>query len=150
MPQSLSFTLVHIIFSTKDRRPFITKDVIEDLHAYLSETSRNQGCECYRVGGVEDHVHLAVRLSRTITVAKLIEELKKTSSKWMKTKSAHLTGFTWQRGYGCFSLSPKDLDKLISYVDNQRKHHEKKTFQDEFREFLEAYGIDYDEKYVWD
>ena len=150
MPQSLSFNLVHVIFSTKDRRPYINDGVIKELHAYLAQIAREHNCECYRVGGVADHVHLAVRLSRTISIAKLIEELKKGSSKWMKTQSPDLRFFSWQRGYGCFSLSPKDLDKLISYIANQKQHHEKKSFQEEFREFLEKYGIEYDERYVWD
>ncbi len=150
MPQSLSFNLTHIIFSTKDRRPFITPEYREDLYAYLAETARVCKCECYRVGGVEDHVHLAIRLARTISVSKLVEELKSTSSKWMKTKSPALREFSWQRGYGSFSLSPKDLDSLIAYIDKQEEHHRKKTFQDEYREFLKRYGIEWDERYVWD
>ena len=139
-----------MIFSTRDRLPYIADGVIKGLHAYLAQIAREHNCDCFRVGGVADHVHLAVRLSRTISISKLIEELKKGSSKWMKTQGSDLGSFSWQRGYGCFSLSPKDLDKLITYIANQKQHHETKDFKEEFREFLEKYGVEYDERYVWD
>jgi len=150
MPQSLSFQLIHLIFSTKDRLGYITADVESDLHTYLAETARHHGCECYRVGGVEDHVHLAIRMSRTLSVAQLVKELKIMSSQWIKTKRKDLADFSWQRGYGCFSLSPKDLDTLVSYIENQKEHHKGKSFQDEYRMILNKYGVSYDEKYVWD
>jgi len=108
------------------------------------------GCECYRVGGTADHVHLGVRLSRTITIAKLVQELKTASSIWAKAQSPALGEFAWQRGYGCFSISPSHLNALIEYIDNQEQHHQTRTFQDEFRAFLEKYGVQYDEAYVWD
>ena len=150
MPQSLSFNLIHLIFSTKNRIPAITQDIINDLHAYLSQVARKHDCECYRAGGVADHVHLAIRISRTLSVSQLVKELKSTSSKWMKTKSPKLSTFAWQRGYGSFSLSPKDLEALVSYIQEQEQHHQKKSFQEEYREFLKKYGVDYDERYVWD
>src|SRR3990172_2293842 len=103
MPQSLSFLLIHVVFSTKDRAPMLGVTIRPALHAYLATVARNVDCECYRVGGVADHVHLAVRFSRTITVANLVEELKTSSSKWLKTQSPDLAGFSWQRGYGAFS-----------------------------------------------
>jgi len=93
------------------------------LHAYLATVARNAGCEAYRVGGVADHVHLAIRLSRTITIADLIETLKTSSSKWVKTQSTDLAEFSWQRGYGCFSVGPSDLDALLKYIDEQEAHH---------------------------
>ena len=98
MPQSLSLVIVHVIFSTKDRHPFLDPDARRKLHAYLATVARNAGCECYRAGGVADHVHLAIRLSRTITIAQLVEELKTASSKWLKPLSPELAGFSWQRG----------------------------------------------------
>ncbi len=150
MPQSLSLVIVHVIFSTKERRPFLDPDSRPKLHAYLSTVVRNAECEAYRVGGVADHVHLAIRLSRTITIAKLVETLKTASSKWLKTESLDLAGFSWQRGYGCFSVGPADLDSLCAYIDGQEEHHKTRTFQDEFRIFLKKYGVDYDEAYVWD
>src|SRR5689334_10141737 len=106
MPQSLSLVIVHLIFSTKDRVPYIDLAVLRAAHAYLATVARNAECECYRVGGTADHVHLAVRLARTVTIADLIEELKTSSSKWLKTQSAELASFAWQRGYGSFSVGP--------------------------------------------
>ena len=150
MPQSLSLVIVHVIFSTKERRPFIEADTRPKLHAYLATVARNAGCEAYRVGGVADHVHLAIRLSRTITIADLVETLKTSSSKWVKTQSPGLAAFSWQRGYGCFSVGPSDLDALCAYIDGQEEHHKTRTFQDEFRMFLKKYGVEHDEAYVWD
>lgn len=150
MPQSLSYLLTHIIFSTKDRAPVLDAAVRPALHAYLATVSRNANCECFRVGGMADHVHCAIRLSRTITMAHLIEELKTSSSKWLKTQSPALAAFAWQRGYGAFSVGPSDLNALLHYIDTQEEHHKTRTFQDEYRAFLKKYGIEYDERYVWD
>jgi REP element-mobilizing transposase RayT len=150
MPQSLSLVVIHVIFSTKDRHPHLEEPVRPRLHAYLATVARNAGCEAYRVGGVMDHVHLALRLSRTITIANLVEELKTSSSKWLKTQSPDPAGFAWQRGYGCFSVGPSDLDSLCAYIDGQEEHHRKRTFQEEFRMFLAKYKVEYDEAYVWD
>ena len=150
MPQSLSFILVHLVFSTKDRVPYLNGEVQAQLHAYLATLARNAGCECYRAGGTEDHVHLAIRISRTITVADLVEQVKTASSKWVKAEAANGKDFSWQWGYGCFSVGPKDLDTLVAYIDGQREHHKKHTFQEEFRMLLKKYGIDFDEAYVWD
>jgi len=102
------------------------------------------------VGGVADHIHLGIRLSRTATIAHLVEELKTSSSKWLKTQSPDLGGFAWQRGYGCFSVGPADLDSLCAYIDGQEEHHRHRTFQDEFRMFLAKYKVEYNEAYVWD
>lgn len=146
MPQSLVFALIHIIFSTKDRTLSITNPT--DLHAYLATVARNQGCECFRVGGTADHVHLAIGLSRTITIADLISELKTSSSQWMKTQGA--SAFAWQRGYGAFTLGKSDLDALIRYIANQDEHHRKVDFRDELRAILKRYGVEYDEQYLWD
>jgi REP element-mobilizing transposase RayT len=150
MPQSLSFALMHIVFSTKDRYPFFSDEIMKSLHAYLAEVARNRECECYRVGGVADHVHLALRLSRTMTIAKLVEDLKTSSSKWLKTQSGELVNFAWQRGYGAFSVGPMDLPALEKYIDQQKEHHRVKTFQEEYRAFLTKYAIPFDERYVWD
>ena len=104
MPQSLSFLLIHIVFSTKDRMPIINTAIRPALHAYLTTITRTVDCECFRVGGVADHVHLAVKLARTVTTAKLVEILKTSSAKWLKTQSLELSGFAWQRGYAAFSV----------------------------------------------
>jgi REP element-mobilizing transposase RayT len=150
MPQSLSLVIVHIIFSTKNRDAMIPVDVRPKLHAYLATVARDAGCDCHKVGGMADHVHLAVRLSRTLTIADLIETLKTSSSKWMKALAPDLATFSWQRGYGCFSVGPADLDSLSAYIENQEEHHRTRTFQEEYRMFLKKYGVDYDETYVWD
>jgi putative transposase len=150
MPQSLALVIVHVIFSTKDRQPILGPDVRPAAHAYLAEVARNLDCECYEVGGVNDHVHLAIRLSRTVTIADLIKELKTASSAWIKKRSPELRRFAWQRGYGCFSVGPADVNALREYIRDQERHHEKRSFQDEFRMFLKKYGVKYDEAYVWD
>lgn len=150
MPQSLDCVLLHIIFSTKNRQPFLREGLRPDLYRYMSETVRNLGCECPLIGGIDDHVHLAVRLSRTITIASLVEQIKISSSKWLKSQSENLTHFAWQHGYGVFSVGPSDEKKLLSYIANQEEHHQSKTFQEEYRAFLTKYGIHYDERYVWD
>jgi len=147
MPLSLSFVLVHIVFSTKDRKPCLGEDVRPDLFAYLATVVRNAVCECYRVGGVADHVYFAIRLSRVTTIAKLVAELKTSSSRWLKP---HVPAFAWQRGYGAFSVSPSDLNALIGYIDTQEAHHRKHSFQDELRAFLTKYGVEFDEAHLWD
>jgi putative transposase len=150
MPQSLSYLLVHIVFSTKDRASSLVVSVRPPLYAYLATVARNAGCECFRVGGVADHVHLAVRVSRTISIAQLVEELKTSSSKWLKTQSPGLTHFAWQNGYGAFSVGPTDPEALRRYIDTQEEHHRSRTFQEEYRAFLKRYGVEFDERYVWD
>ncbi|MCX7003558.1 MAG: IS200/IS605 family transposase [bacterium] len=150
MPQSLSFLLIHVVFSTKDRAPILGATIRPALHAYLATVARNTDCECYRVGGVADHVHLAVRFSRTITAADLVEELKTSSSKWLEMQTPDLAGFSWQRGYGAFSVGPANLDDLRRYIDNQEEHHRVHTFQEEYLAFLTKYGIQYEERFVWD
>ncbi len=150
MPQSLSFVLVHLVFSTKGRVPALEPSIRPPLHAYLATVARNADCLCYRVGGVADHVHLAIRISRTLTIAQLVEELKTSSSKWLKAQSSGWTHFAWQNGYGAFSVSPSDLDVLTNYIDSQEEHHRTRTFQEEYRAFLKRYGVEFDERYLWD
>ena len=118
------------------------------LHAYLATVARDHQCDCSRAGGVSDHVHLAVRLHSTISLADLIEALKTSSSKWLKTHG--IATFAWQRGYGAFSVGPADADALITYIDQQEIHHRKTDFKTEMRAFLEKYQVAFDERYVWD
>ena len=150
MPESHAFALIHIVFSTKNRMANLNPEVRTALHAYLATVARNAVCECYRVGGVADHVHLAVRLSRTSRIADLVRELKASSSKWLKTQSPTLAQFAWQRGYGAFSVVPTDLGVLEAYIDQQEEHHRTRSFQEEYVAFLKKYGVEYDERYVWD
>lgn len=148
MPQTLSFNLVHIIFSTKNRMALINEAMLPALHAYLAGTVRKLDCECFRVRGVADHVHIAMTLPTTRTAAKVVSEVKTNSSAWMKRQG--IGTFAWQRGYGLFSVSPADLGALIRYIDQQAVHHRKRGFQDEMRTFFEKYHMGFDERYVWD
>jgi putative transposase len=148
MPQTLSFNLVHIIFSTKNRVPLIQDVIIADLHAYLAGTARKLDCECLRAGGVADHVHLALRLSPTKTAAKVVSEIKTGASVWLKGQG--VANFAWQRGYGLFSVSPADLGALVKYIDEQKAHHRQRGFLEEMRAFYEKYHVAFDERYVWD
>jgi putative transposase len=148
MPQSLSFMLEHLVFSTKDRAGVLTKSIQSELHPYMATLVRDLKCEAFLVGGAEDHVHLAIGLSRTISMADLVEGVKVESSKWLKTKG--IPYFAWQRGYGVFSVGPRDLDALLRYIRNQEEHHRRQSFQDEYRSFLNRYGMKFDERYVWD
>ena len=150
MSQSLSLVILHLIFSTKDRFPCLDPITRQNLHAYLGSVARNSTCEAYRVGGTADHVHLAVRLCRTLTIAELIEELKTSSSKWIKKQRPGLHRFSWQRGYGAFSVGTNDLDALITYIANQEEHHRVRTFQEEYLALLRKYGVQYDERYIGD
>jgi REP element-mobilizing transposase RayT len=150
MPQSLSKVILHIIFSTKNREPWLDYDVQLRMHAYLATICRDLGAEFVRVGGVADHVHIVTTLPRTLSQAELIEQIKKISSKWIKTLDARYRGFFWQRGYSAFSVSPSQLDAVLQYVETQQEHHRTRTFQEEFRELLRRHGVNFDERYVWD
>ena len=150
MAQSLSKILLHLVFSTKNREPWINPDVRPALYAYLAGAVRALNAEAYRVGGVADHVHIACTLPRTMTVSKLSEEIKKSSSAWIKEQDVTCRNFAWQAGYGAFSLGQSQLAVLVAYIDNQEEHHRKRTFREEFVEFLKRYDVDYDETYLWD
>ena len=150
MAQSLSKVIVHFIFSTKDREPWLDGEVRPRMHAYLATICRDLGGEAFRVGGVADHVHVLTTLPRTLSQAELIEELKKSSSKWIKGLAPKFGQFYWQRGYGAFSVSPSHLEAVLQYVQSQQEHHRTRTFQEEFREFLHKHGLEFDERYVWD
>lgn len=150
MPQSLSKVYLHIIFSTKLRKSLITREIQNELHAYIAGTLINLKSDVLKVNGTIDHVHILCTLPRTITISKLLEEIKKSSSKWIKTKGIKWSSFAWQDGYGTFSVSSSLIKNVIKYIENQEEHHKKISFQDEFREFLIKYNIDYDERYLWD
>ncbi len=151
MSQSLAKILVHAVFSTKDRRPYLRdKSLREELHRYLGGILTNHGCQPIIVGGVEDHVHLLFTLSRTVSAAEMIKEVKRSSSLWLKTKSPDLHDFAWQSGYGIFSIGFSQVETVRVYIAGQEEHHRKVSFQDEFREFLKRYEVEFDERYVWD
>ena len=150
MPQSLSKVIFHIIFSTKDREPWLDSNVRTRMHGYLATICRDLGADLVHVGGTADHVHLVATLPRTVSQAQFVEQIKKTSSKWIKTVDARYRRFFWQRGYGAFSVSPSQLESVRQYIEAQQEHHRTRTFQEEYRELLRRHGIEFDERYVWD
>jgi REP element-mobilizing transposase RayT len=151
MSQSLAKILVHTIFSTKDRRPFLRDKLLrEELHRYLGGVLINHDCQPIIIGGVEDHVHILSTLSRTCEASEMIKELKRGSSLWAKSKSPALQDFAWQNGYGIFSIGFSQVKMLRGYIVGQEEHHRKVSFQDEFRKFLKRYEVEFDERYVWD
>ncbi len=151
MPQSLAQIYLHIVFSTKNRVPLLEDVALRDeMHNYLGGTCNQLDCPVLRVGGIADHVHILCRLGKTMVVSHLIQELKRESSKWIKTKGPQWGDFYWQNGYGAFSVSPGHVEALRVYVANQEAHHRTATFQDEFRRLLTKYGVQWDERYVWD
>jgi len=151
MPQSLARVILHVVFSTKNRISFIKDaNTRERLHAYIAGVLQNEGCEPILINGTEDHVHLLCNLSRTLTIAALVEEAKKSSSGWMKQQEAADRDFYWQSGYGAFSVSQSNVGKVREYVARQEEHHRKVSFQDEFRALCRKHGVEIEECYVWD
>jgi REP element-mobilizing transposase RayT len=150
MAQSLARLHVHLIFSTKHRERRITGAVRDSLHAYLATVLQNLGCAPVLINSVEDHVHILFDLARTVSVSQAVEEVKKSSSKWIKTQGAEFAGFAWQAGYGAFAVSESNVPAVRDYIARQAEHHRQKTFQEEYRAFLERHGVAFDERYVWD
>jgi putative transposase len=151
MPQSLAKVVVHIVFSTKYRYPFFADEGIrKEMHAYLGGTFNELGCQVLTVGGTADHVHILCVLSRTHPIADVVGELKKNSSKWVKTKGAMLEKFAWQNGYGIFSVSEREVPRVRKYIARQQEHHQRKSFEGEYRECLRRHNLSYDERFVWD
>ena len=151
MPQSLSAIWLHLIFSTKDRQQFLTNDNVRDeLHRYMGGTLIGLECHSLIVGGATDHVHCLFALGRTNRPADVVRDLKRASSIWIKERRAQLAGFEWQRGYAIFSVSHSHVDMLKEYIQNQMEHHRKESFQDEVRRILAKYGVEFDERYLWD
>lgn len=148
MPQSLANVLIHLVFSTRDRCPYLTREIREELFPYLGGLFRNIECPVLQIGGVEDHVHILFRLSRTITLAQVVEKTKSSTSKWLKTKGYH--DFAWQAGYGAFSVSQSQAGHVVAYIQGQEDHHRVLSFQDELRALFTEAGIELDERYVWD
>ncbi len=150
MAQSLARILVHLIFSSKNWEASLHEDVRPELHKYLATILKEFDPPAILIGSVEDHVHILFSHFKNHALIKMVEELKKDSSKWIKTKGEHYIGFYWQNGYGAFSVSQSNANEVGRYIANQAEHHRRKTFQDEYREFLRKYEMPYDERYVWD
>jgi putative transposase len=151
MPQSLARLFTHITFSTKERFPFLNEKVFRnEMHAFLGGICKTLESPPIIIGGIADHVHILCLISKNHAVSKVIGELKRVSSLWSKTKGGVLTKFHWQNGYGAFSIGRSEVNAVRAYIEGQEEHHRKKTFQEEFRSFLADYGIEYDERYIWD
>jgi putative transposase len=150
MPQSLAQILVHIVFSTKNRERIIADGDRDELHAYIGGIAGNMSGVLLKAGSVEDHIHLLAGHPRTCSPAEFIEAIKTGSSRWIKTRGPRYSNFYWQGGYGMFSISPSHRGKLEAYLDGQAEHHRTVSFQDEYRKLCAKYGVEIDERYVWD
>ncbi|MDB5348301.1 MAG: Transposase [Schlesneria sp.] len=150
MPQSLANIYIHLIFSTKERVPYLADKWRPDLHAYMATVLANLNSPAVLINSVEDHAHILFNMGRTVTLAQVVEDVKKSSSKWVKTQSSKLARFAWQAGYGGFSVSASKVSTVTNYVRKQEEHHRVKSFQEEFRAFLTKHKIEFNERYVWD
>jgi REP-associated tyrosine transposase len=150
VPQSLASVLIHLVFSTKNRQPLITPEIEVELYPYMASVFRACDSPSLTGNGTADHVHWLFSLARTQTLAAVVEEVKKRSSKWLKSKGPDLAHFQWQAGYGAFSVGASMVPAVSAYIARQKDHHRTTTSQDEFRSLLKRYGIDFDERYVWD
>ncbi|MDP9191358.1 MAG: IS200/IS605 family transposase [Acidobacteriota bacterium] len=148
MPSTHASLHYHLVFSTKERFPSITPEVRERVHAYLGGVIRGLGGVGLEVGGIADHVHLLVGLKPTHCVSDVMRNLKADSSRWMHDE-LRMSKFEWQEGYGAFTVSASNVPAVREYVRNQERHHEKRSFQDEYREFLAKHEIEFDERYLW-
>lgn len=150
MAQSLAKVYLHLIFSTKNREPLLAEEWRDELFNVLGGTANNLGCQSIIVGGVEEHVHMLFQLGRTITIADAVGKIKSTSSAWVNQTRGLPSPFHWQNGYAVFSVSQSSVESVREYIHNQPEHHKKQSFQDEVRQWLRQYGVEWDERYVWD
>lgn len=148
MPQSLANILIHATWSTKYREPLISDGFRAGLHGYMAGILKNVESPALIINSVADHVHVLCQLSKNLAMCRLVEEVKKSSSKWMKKQG--VVGFAWQNGYGAFSVSESNIAAVRKYIEDQAKHHKKVNFQDEFRAFCKRHHVPIDERYVWD
>ena len=150
MPQSLVKMLVHVIFSTKNRADLITPECEPDLFAYMSGIVNHNSSKLITANGTTNHVHLLVSLGKTLAISELVGDIKRDSSKWLKTQGRNFQDFHWQEGYGAFSVGQTEVAKVSAYIARQKEKHARTSFENEFRGFLDKYGVAYDERYVWD
>lgn len=150
MAQSLAKIYVHAVFSTLHRQPVLADTWREELFQVLGGVANNLGCQSLIVGGVADHVHILFALGRTITVSDAVGRIKSNSSAWVNQNKKLPMRFNWQAGYGAFSISQSNIEAVRTYIQQQPEHHGTQSFQDEFREWLRRYQIEWNERYVWD
>ncbi len=139
----------HIVFSTKNRAAYLKPDIEERIWAYLGGVARAHYMTALQIGGFDDHIHALIMAPATLSPSQIAQYLKGDSSKWIHEEFPKLQGFAWQDGYAAFTVSKSALADVIEYIKNQRRHHQRKTFQQEYLEFLEKHGIEYDQRYVW-
>jgi putative transposase len=139
----------HVIFSTKNREPWLGGGIRERLWPYLGGTARDNGMKAFEVGGVADHVHVLISIPPTRAVADAVKLIKGSSSRWIKETFPNMAAFAWQDGYGAFSVSESQLEAVRDYIRNQEEHHRTTTFAEEYRTFLERHRIDFDARYVF-
>jgi REP element-mobilizing transposase RayT len=149
MAQTLVALMAHVIFSTKNREPFITPDIEPELFAYLGGILKNHESRLLDAGGTADHVHLLISQSKNVSLSSLMKDVKKDSSSWIKTKGRQFWNFHWQDGYGAFSIGRSEIPPLKKYIAGQKEHHRRRTFQEELIAVFDEYGIAYDERYLW-
>ena len=148
MPQSLVKILIHVVFSTKNRIDLITPALETGLYSYIHGIIENNNSKLILANGTANHIHLLISLGKMIEVSKLIGNIKRGSSVWMKDHGVQK--FYWQEGYGAFSIGQSQIQAVIKYIEAQKEHHRKSDFQDEFRGLLQKYQVEFDERYVWD
>ncbi len=150
MSQSLANILIHLVFSTKERQRLLRDDARSELHAYIAGILRNHHCQVIEMNSVDDHIHLLFAITKTEPLAKIVEQVKSHSSFWLKDQGRAAADFAWQRGYGAFSVSPAHVGIVRRYIQNQRDHHAKVSFMDEFRRLCQKNLVPLDERYAWD
>lgn len=150
MSQSLAKNVLHLVFSTKGREPTITDAVREPLQRYLTGILTDLDSPVLAINSVRDRVHVVFVLNKNRALADVVMEVKRGTSRWLKTQAPGFKGFGWQTGYGAFSVSQSSLAEVKAYVDGQAEHHRVKTFQEEFRAFLKRHDLQFDERYLWD
>ena len=149
MSQSLAQIYVHIIFHIKSSSPEILPEHNDELYAYIGGVIKKSDCKPIQIGGYKDHLHVFCTLSKNVLLTKLVENIKRNSSRWIKGKSSHYAEFSWQTGYGVFSVSPSLYENVRKYILNQQVHHQTHSYSDEYILFLKRYGVDYDERYLF-
>ena len=149
MAHSYTKILIHYIFSTKNREKIMTIELQERLWAYMGGIAKGNNMKALAIGGIEDHVHLLISLPVTLSISKAIQLIKGGSSKWVHDTFQDYNKFNWQEGYGAFSVSISQIKNTIAYINRQKEHHLKESFQDEYISVLEEHVIDYDKRYVW-
>jgi len=150
MPQSLACLHTHIIFSTKERAELLPVNLQGELHAYIATVIQNMGCYPEIINSMSDHIHILTGLGRTSAVSDVVKDIKTSSSRWIKARDSRSHAFAWQSGYAAFAVSASNVQEVRGYIANQAEHHKKRSFQEEYRAFLNRHGVAFDEKYVWD